>query len=321
MSQPSAKPMGITIIASWLKLIRVPNLATAVADPLAGFLIAGGFYQYENLPLGGWLAIASSLCLYAGGIVQNDVVDLQIDQIERPRRPLPSKCVSFEHARFLSIGLLLFGGGLACVASVVMNDVTPAVIGAMLTTAICGYNCYAKGTWLGPLLMGVCRALNWSLGMVVAGSPSLPLWMIPCGMGVYVTGITLFARDEAGAGKRYQLLVGALVMSAGLVCAGFTPLVSIEVNSTNVPHWLIEGRLIAWLALWSVLGVSILIRCGQAILDPVPQRMQAAVGNAIMSIITLDAVLVLAFCGEQWAVTVLALLVWFVLGRRIAAVT
>lgn len=321
MSQPSAKPMGLSVIASWLKLIRVPNLATAVADPLAGFLIAGGFYQYENLPLGGWLAIASSLCLYAGGIVQNDVVDLQIDQTERPCRPLPSKCVSFEHARFLSIGLLLFGGGLACVASVVMNDVTPAVIGAMLTAAICGYNCFAKGTWLGPLLMGVCRALNWSLGMVVAGSPSLPLWMIPCGMGVYVTGITLFARDEAGAGKRYQLLVGALVMSAGLVCAGFTPLVSIEVNSTNVPHWLIEGRLIAWLALWSVLGVSILIRCGQAILDPVPQHMQAAVGNAIMSIITLDAVLVLAFCGEQWAVTVLALLVWFVLGRRIAAVT
>jgi hypothetical protein len=49
--------------------------------------------------------------------------------------------------------------------------------------------------------------------------------------------------------------------------------------------------------------------------------MQAAVGNAIMSIITLDAVIVLAFCGEQWAVVVLALLVWFVLGRRIAAVT
>lgn len=322
MSQPSAKPMVISAIVSWLKLIRVPNLATAIADPLAGFLIAGGFYQYKNLPLGGWLAIASSLCLYAGGMVQNDVVDLQIDQTERPHRPLPSKRVSFELAQSVSIGLLLFGVVLACVVSVSVRDVTPAAIGVMLTAAICGYNCYAKGTWLGPLFMGGCRALNWSLGMVVAGSPSLPLWMIPCGMGVYVMGITLFARDEAGAGKRYQLLVGALVMSAGLVFAGLTPLlVSIEVNSINVPHWLVEGRLFAWLALWSVLGVSILVRCVQAVIDPVPQRMQAAVGNAIMSIITLDAVLVLAFCGEQWAVTVLALLVWFVLGRRIAAVT
>ena len=321
MSQAPTKPTNISAMVSWLKLIRVPNLATAIADPLAGFLIAGGFYQYENLPVSGWLAIASSFCLYAGGIVQNDVVDFQVDQQERPHRPLPSRRVSFELARFVSIGLLVLGVVLACFASAFVYDAAPAIVGVMLAAAICGYNCYAKGTWLGPLFMGGCRALNWSLGMVIAGSASLPLWMIPCGMGVYVMGITLFARDEAGAGKRYQLLVGALVMSAGLVFAGLTPLVSIEVNSVNVPNWLIEGRLIAWLALWGVLVVSILIRCGQAIIIPVPQRMQSAVGNAIMSLITLDAVLVLAFCGEQWAVTVLALLVWFVLGRRIAAVT
>ena len=313
--------MGISVIASWLKLIRVPNLATAIADPLAGFLIVGGFYEYETLPFGGWLAIASSLCLYAGGMVQNDVMDLQIDQAERPHRPLPSKQVSFELAQFVSIGLLLLGVVLACVASVSMRDGAPAVIGVMLTAAICGYNCYAKGTWLGPLFMGGCRALNWSLGMVIAGSASFPLWMIPCGMGVYVMGITLFARDEAGVGRRPQLFAGALIMSIGLLVAGLAPLVSMEVEAANVPHWLVEGRLIAWLALWGVLGVSILIRCVQAIINPVPQRMQSAVGNAIMSLITLDAVLVLAFCGEQWAVSVLALLVWFVLGRRIAAVT
>ena len=70
-----------------------------------------------------------------------------------------------------------------------------------------------------------------------------------------------------------------------------------------------------------MLGFYILARCGQAIVNPVPHRMQAAVGNAIMSIITLDAVMVLAFRGEQWAVIVLTLLVWFVLGRRVAAVT
>ncbi len=309
------------MIASWLRLMRVPNLATAIADPLAGFLIVGGFYQYGNLPLGGWLAIASSLCLYAGGIVQNDVVDLQVDQKERPDRPLPSRCVSFELARFVSIGLLCLGVVLACVASAFTHDGAPAVVGAMLAAAICGYNCYAKGTWLGPVFMGGCRALNWSLGMVIAGSASLPLWMIPCGMGVYVMGITVFARDEADVGRRSQLLLGTLVMSTGLVISGLAPFVSMEVRAANVPYWLVEGRVLAWLALWGVLGISILIRCSQAIITPMPQRTQSAVGNAIMSLITLDAVLVLAFCGEQWAVTVLALLVWFVLGRRIAAVT
>jgi hypothetical protein len=48
---------------------------------------------------------------------------------------------------------------------------------------------------------------------------------------------------------------------------------------------------------------------------------RAAVGNAIMSIITLDAVLVLAACGERWAVVVLALLGWFLLGRRLVPPT
>ena len=305
----------------WLRLIRVPNLATAIADPLAGFLIVGGYYKLENLPLGGWLAITASLCSYAGGIVQNDVVDLQIDQKERPQRPLPSERVSFKLARFVSVILLLFGLVLACVASMLVQDRTPAVIGVTLTAAICCYNCFAKGTCLGPLLMGVCRALNWSLGMVAAGSPSLLLWLIPCGMGIYVMGVTVFARDEVGIGKRNQLIVGTFVIFLGLVVAGSTPLLSMQSSGSIIPQWFIEGRPIAWLALWCVLGVSILVRCFQAIVDPVPQRMQAAVGNAIMSIITLDAVIVLAFCGEQWAVTVLALLIWFVLGRRIAAVT
>ena len=40
-----------------------------------------------------------------------------------------------------------------------------------------------------------------------------------------------------------------------------------------------------------------------------------------MSIITLDAVLVLAACGEQWAVVVLALLAPFLLGRRLVSPT
>jgi hypothetical protein len=48
---------------------------------------------------------------------------------------------------------------------------------------------------------------------------------------------------------------------------------------------------------------------------------QQAVGNAIMSIITLDAVLVLATCGEPWAILVLMLLAPFLLGRRLVSPT
>jgi hypothetical protein len=46
-----------------------------------------------------------------------------------------------------------------------------------------------------------------------------------------------------------------------------------------------------------------------------------AVGNAIMSIITLDAVLVLAACGEPWAIVVLTLLGPFLFGRQLVSPT
>ena len=74
-----------------------------------------------------------------------------------------------------------------------------------------------------------------------------------------------------------------------------------------------------WLLLWGIIGASIVVR--PALVNPQHRLIRAAVGNAIMSIITLDAILVLAYAGERWAVVVLALLVWFVLGRRIVPPT
>ena len=321
MTQSPSRSVLISSLVSWSQLIRLPNLATAVADPLAGILIVGGFGRYSNIPMLGWLAIASSVCLYAGGMVQNDVMDFEIDQRERPLRPLPSGRVPREAAGFVANMLLGLGVTRARETSAYMNNLAPACLGVTLAAAICCYNCYAKGTRWGALVMGGCRSLNWSLGMVVAGSSSMPLWMIPCGIGVYVGGITLFAHDEVSGGNRKQLIFGAFIMLLGLVLAGLSPLFVMKMKQSEFPIWLTEGRLITWYALWVVLGFYILARCGQAIVNPVPHRMQAAVGNAIMSIITLDAVMVLAFRGEQWAVIVLTLLVWFVLGRRVAAVT
>ena len=159
--------------------------------------------------------------------------------------------------------------------------------------------------------------------MVIAGSASFPLWMIPCGMGVYVMGITLFARDEADVGRRLPTVCGCTYY----VRLGFLLLVW---HHWSVWKWRPCQRpalacrrpaycmactvgCARWFQSSSVASKLLSIRCRNAC--------KSAVGNAIMSLITLDAVLVLAFCGEQWAVSVLALLVWFVLGRRIAAVT
>jgi hypothetical protein len=73
--------------------------------------------------------------------------------------------------------------------------------------------------------------------------------------------------------------------------------------------------------LWCVLSISILLRAVLGIIDPSPSRVRAAVGNAIMSIITLDAVLVLSSCSEQWAIVVILLLAPFLFGRQLVSVT
>ena len=70
-----------------------------------------------------------------------------------------------------------------------------------------------------------------------------------------------------------------------------------------------------------MLSASILVRAVLGMIDPSPGRVRAAVGNAIMAIITLDAVLVLAACGEQWAIVVIMLLAPFLCGRQLVSAT
>jgi 4-hydroxybenzoate polyprenyltransferase len=302
----------------WLRLVRLPNLATAAADPLAGFLVSSRLNDIGQLPAAGWLAVLAGVAFYAAGMVLNDVYDLELDRVERPERPLPSGRIGRRQAALVGNLLLAAGGAAACSAALLAAAPWPALVAAALTAAIWLYDARAKGTALGPAVMGGCRGLNWLLGMTAAGGPATPAeWAIPAGMGLYVAGITLFARDEAAASRRSMLIAGGLLMVAGLIAAaGFVwlPLLDGVARVASLPAK-------SWLVCWGLLGITVLIRAGQAVEHPEPARVRAAVGNAIMAIITLDAVLVLAACGESPAIAVLMLLAWFLLGRRLVPPT
>jgi len=304
---------------AWLRLLRVPNLATAVADVLAGYLVVAGLRALEMPPAACWFALVAGLCFYAGGVVLNDVCDVDLDRRERPERPLPSGAISVRAAANLAQGLLALGAAAACGAAFAARSPWPALVGAALSAAIWLYDRHAKATPFGPVVMGSCRGLAWLLGMTAAGGPLVPhQWAIPLGMAAYVAGITLFARDEAGVVRPPTLAAGVATMAAGLaVAAGFVWL-PMRLDAS------VAGRPLpvnTWLALWGIISASIVLRGVVAMLSPTPARVRLAVGNAIMSLITLDAILVLAACGEQWAVVVLLLLGVFVLGRRIVPPT
>ena len=78
-------------ILPFLKLIRPANIITAISDVIAGSAIAGIFLNFQLESTAFFLLIFSTSCLYAAGIILNDVFDLKQDQIERPERPLPKK--------------------------------------------------------------------------------------------------------------------------------------------------------------------------------------------------------------------------------------
>ena len=91
--------------AAWLQLLRVPNLFTVPGDPVAGFLLA----TFGVLTPDVVLAILGSLCLYAGGLVLNDLHDLDEDRRDRPNRPLPAGEIAVRSAWLAVIGLFLVG--------------------------------------------------------------------------------------------------------------------------------------------------------------------------------------------------------------------
>jgi 4-hydroxybenzoate polyprenyltransferase len=305
---------------AWLRLVRLPNLATAVADVLAGFLIcSAATAPLAWPPAACWLAILASVGFYAAGMILNDVYDLPLDRRERPERPLPSGAIAPRSAAAAGAALLTTGTAAACGAACAAGSPWPALVGAALTAAVWFYDRHASRTPLGPVVMGCCRGLNWLLGMTAAGGPhAFHEWLIPTGMAIYVAGITLYARDEAGRPRAAALGGGTLLMTVGLVvAAGF-------VWSRTLDGPLAAGCRIGardWLLLWGILAAAVVFRAVSGIIVPVPARVRQAVGNAIMSIVTLDAVLVLAACGEQWALVVLALLGWFLFGRQLVSPT
>ena len=72
---------------AWVRLLRLPNHATAVADVLAGYLIVSQARAIDWPAPALWWAILASLGFYAAGMVLNDVFDLALDREERPGRP------------------------------------------------------------------------------------------------------------------------------------------------------------------------------------------------------------------------------------------
>src|SRR5688572_1106588 len=253
-----------------------------MADVLMGYLVTHNPAPLPTLKLPAefWGLLAASSCLYCAGMVLNDVNDIETDRRERPHRPLPSGRISLSSARGLGYALLALGVGLASLSGFLSGQVRSGVVALLLAVAIVLYDGLLKRTPLAPLLMGCCRTLNVLLGMSALAGPWHAMhYVIAAGVGLYIVGVTWFARTEARESNRVQLAMGTAVMLGGIaLLASFPRWVDASLAEVSLPRFAFADR---WPLVWTVIGLMIGWRCLWAVFDPIPPRVQYAVRNCI----------------------------------------
>ncbi len=312
MSSVEASPPSPLI--SWLRLFRIPNIFTALADIAMGFVVV----QQGVNPLGSLVALLlASACLYSAGMVLNDVFDVAQDTKERPKRPIPSGQIPLPTARMVGFGLLALGVVLGGIAGYLPGSEAAypwrgAAVAGLLALCVVLYDGVLKRTLLGPVMMGLCRFFNVLLGMSCAsgvGNLDRPYslfyddgyLLIAAGLGVYVLGITLFARTEARKSN-----VQALIRATAIMGFGIAILLLLQGRIASPDAFAIKQAYV-WPMLLMVLGVSVGRHCLNAIMDPEPQKVQSAVKFALLSIISLDAAVALLGAGPQYALVIFIL--------------
>ena len=279
----------------YLQLVRLPNLFTAAADPLAGWLVATGSLA---LP-GRWgPLVAASVLIYAAGIVLNDVFDVEVDRRERPGRPLPSGRVPYRLAAWFG-GLALLAGPAVAALS---GSRTSALVAGLLALAVLLYDAGLKRTPVGPIAMGTCRALNLLLGLSQAEHlGGLWGWIIAGSFGLFVVGVTWISRSEVEPARTGGIMAGLLLQLLGIFLLLYPA--SFYGGLLKVPH---RYPVVAFAV--SVVLAFLVVRAGmRALLRPVPPVVQAAVKTGVLSLVWLDVVAVAATRGPVPALAVAAL--------------
>ncbi|MBX3441549.1 MAG: UbiA family prenyltransferase [Planctomyces sp.] len=301
----------MSTIRTYAQLCRLPAVFTALADIVLGFLLT----RLTLAPVREFTSLlAASAGLYLAGMVLNDLFDRREDAIERPNRPIPAGRVSSRTATAVAGALIVFGLSGAALAG--RNSL---LIALLLLGNIFLYDGWLKRTPLGPLAMGGCRFLNIILGASSASTRLVEAFLLPqllvaLGMGVYVVGVTWFARRDSGRSPRGHLVAALAVVNLGLLILAAWIAPEADRFLGAIGWQVYRGDAEPWRAL-ALLGVIAFVlnrRAIGAILDPSPAVVQNAVRIMLLSIITLDAMLIynkLGEAGTPYAVGTVALLV------------
>ena len=293
---------------AWLRLLRVPNLLTVPGDVLAGIALAAADTGRSPGPLAAALAVLASLCLYAFGLILNDLADVREDRIHRPDRPLVDGSVTPVAAQRVLCALLLAG---LLSARAVGTDAF--WVAFRLAGFVAAYDLLLKSYRLpGAVGMGLCRATSLLLGATAAGSSGAAA-VAAIGLGGYIGTVTWMAAEEHRP-QAFGPLVFAPVLIMLVAVSAVTSL-SLGARSATaipVPAWPLFALSMCW-------ATHCAVRLSRSTASP--EEIQRAIGVFIRVLIPWQAAYVILGGQPVWlGISLLA--AWPVsawLGRRYAA--
>jgi hypothetical protein len=286
----------------FLRLMRPANMVTAVSDVLAGIAVSGfltgWMYAWFNIS---WILLlsVSTACLYAGGVVFNDVFDADLDKIERPERPIPSGLISVARASTLGAILLIIG----IIASLRVNY-TAALLASAISIFALVYDKWGKhNTLLGPINMGFCRGLNLLLGISIIPEAIESFQYIAFVPVIYIAAITMISRGEVHGLNRVPLYVAAVLYAAVI---GF--ILWYSMDKGTIVFTSVFLLLFAWMIYKPLL---------KAIAEPVGKNIGKSVKAGVVALIIMNAAWATAadaFYAGLFIILLLPFSLW--LGRK-----
>jgi 4-hydroxybenzoate polyprenyltransferase len=290
--------------SGYLRLMRPANIVTSIADVLAGVAISGYFINYANqvqnlVPV--LLLCLSTIGLYGGGVVFNDVFDAELDSVERPERPIPSGLISKKEATTLGAVLLTAGIILAFLVSTISG-----LLAFCITVSALVYNKLGKHhKLLGPVNMGLCRGLNLLLGISIVPLALQGNWLLAIIPIIYIASITMVSRGEVHGGSKTTLYCASLlylVVLAAILYFSFA--------NGNLLFTLVFVLPFAWMIFTPLLT---------AIKEPIGRNIGKAVKAGVLALILMNAGWAAAFGALYLAIVIVILLpVSLKLGRLFA---
>lgn len=170
----------------FLRLVRVGTLFSPAADVVASAAVAGLPWSW---PVVG--AVLASTCLYASGMVWNDVADRELDAKQRPERPLPRGDVSLASAIALGTVLMLLA---------LLLSPCPLYHGLMAGLVLAYDFGSKRSQLLGVFGVAVLRVLNLGTALAfgdgVSAEATQALRIAASCYGVYIVAVTVLGIFE-----------------------------------------------------------------------------------------------------------------------------